>query len=89
MPGSGGAKSNNTIDTGISVGSLVKLQTGLRFIGEHTGDHQLSTEQIGIVLEIHAAPAGIGAMAGKSAMIQWADGTVKLYSIKLLERVIP
>ena len=81
-------KSQSTTDSDISVGTLVKLESGLRFIGGHQGDHHLATDQIGIVLEIHDAPAGMSVMAGESAMIQWADGSVKLYSVKLLERVM-
>ena len=81
-------KSQSTTNSDISVGTLVKLETGLRFVGGHQGDHHLAANQIGIVLEIHDAPAGMSVMAGESAMIQWADGSIKLYSVKLLERVM-
>ena len=83
-------QTQSTTNPNVCVGTLVKLQDSIRFIGsKSSNDAQLDKGQIGIVLEIHPAPAGLTAMAGESALIQWSNGNIKLYSIKLLDCVIP
>jgi|MDTB01.2.fsa_nt_gb hypothetical protein len=85
-----GTKTQSTTNPNVCVGTLVKLQDSIRFVGSKSSNNaQLDKDQIGIVLEIHPPPAGLSVMAGESALIQWSNGNIKLYSIKLLDCVAP